>query len=154
MARKELTPEEEQERQELYERLYQEALDEPLDYLQHDTDAFEDDALRDLFDEGGYDAIGKFWHLAELLARKKGHAYSVVKGYGRLAYDMHMRVDEMESFIQDLYARNLIIRESFDGFKSIRSARVMRNAERAAETKAKARLGAEITHAKRREKVA
>lgn len=154
MAKKDLSPEEEAERQEIYERLYMEALDEPLEFFIHDTDAFEDDALQDLFDEGGYDAVGKFWHLAELLARKKGHAYSVVKGYGRLAYDMHMEPDEMERFIQDLYARDLIIRESLDEFKTVRSARIQRNAERSADGKAKARLGAEITHAKRRERSA
>lgn len=131
------------------ERFMEEERGKPLAYFPHDADAFEDDSLYQLWEEEGYEGYGKWWRLCELLADRKGHGYPVRGGFGRLAYDMRLEVEECERFIRRLLALHLLSEESLEGAGMVRSKRMMANDEYAAEQRAKRRLGAAKTNAKR-----
>ena len=143
MARKaNLTPEEEEHRRRVRESLFQEALQEPMDYFSHDTDALNDDALYELFESRGYAGLGMFWRLIELLTRKRGHSY---KGCKLLSHEMYLSEDECSSFIAELASIGLVDAEMY-GRGMISSKRVNHNAEKYANEISRARLGAALTN--------
>lgn len=136
----------EEEKAMLLEHLFQEALQEPMDYFSHDTDTFDDEALWQLFDLRGYEGLGKFWRLVELLSGRKGHVYRL--NDRRLAHDLYLPADEVSQLLTDLVGFGLLDQEAYErGWVS--SRRVQKNAERYAEKASKARLGSEITNRKR-----
>lgn len=135
-----------EEKQQVYEALFQAALDEPMDYFPHDTNTFDDDSLWGFFEEKGYRGLGMFWRLVELLSQKKGHAYK--KTDRRLAQALYLSAEECEELLESLVRHGLLDRGLYsDGFVS--SCRVTRNAEGYAAKVAGARLGAEMTNRKK-----
>lgn len=142
MAAKTLSPEEEAQRSMMRQKLFQEALLEPMDYFSHDTDALSDDALFELFEAQGFAGLGMFWTLIQLLTRKRGHAY---KGYRQLAHEMYLTESECAAFCEVLADLRLLDVEAFKN-GSIVSKRVMRNAEQYADKISRQRLGAALTN--------
>ena len=133
----------EKEKAEAYQRYYEEALGEPLDWVRHDSNARTDDALEALRDELGFDGYGRWWLLVELLSARKGHGYDIGRAHGweHLARDMEWEVEPTKTFVAWLLDHGLLSRESFEAFDMVRSERIMRNAHEYAEGVAAKRLG-------------
>lgn len=140
----------EAEKRELYIRIHEEALNEPMDYFPHDSNAFEDDKLFAVFEQWGHAGIGLFWILAGLLHKKVGHVYDVSNGYGRLAHDMYTDEDTCERFMATLDEVGLTVEGLLRERGKVSLQRAEKNAREYADKVAPARLGAAITNAKRR----
>lgn len=134
------------EKEEMYQSLFQQAVDEPMEYFPHDTNTFDDDSLWGFFEEMGYRGLGMFWRLIELLSAKKGHAYR--KDDRRLPQALYISAEECGSFLDSLSRHGLLDRPLYqDGY--IASGRVQRNAEGYAAKVAGMRLGAAMTNRKK-----
>lgn len=138
-----------EDKEQLLESLYLQALNEPMDYFPHDTNTFDDDAYWAFFQEQGYNGTGIYWQLVPLLTRKKGHSYKV--GDKRLLNELYITEEQWEPVCDSMVRHGLLNRALYkDGF--IVSDRVQRNAERYARQTSKARLGAEMTNRKKTER--
>lgn len=118
---------------------YAERVDEPLEYIIHDVNAHDDAALQDLRDEHGYEAYGRFWHLAELLGERVGHYYDIARpnGWRRLAQDLEYGRDDSgvkmcREFIEELVRLGLLSEDAYECGR-VRSNRIDRNASKMAE---------------------
>lgn len=141
---RELTPEELAERQALYDDTLQEEAVKPLKWVSHDTDAHNDDGLRRLRMRHGWEAIGRWWHLVELLAARRGHCYDVStdEGWEMLAEDMLCDADGARELVGWLSELGLIESEMLEGEGVVRSERIERVAWKAAESVASGKVGA------------
>lgn len=133
----------EEDRARAYQRYYEDALGEPMDWVRHDSNARTDEALEALRDELGFEGYGRWWLLVELLSARKGHGYDIGRPHGweHLAHDMEWEVEPTKGFVRWLLDHSLLSRESFEAFDYVRSERIMRNAEEYAESVAAKRLG-------------
>lgn len=144
------------EEQAAYQAFYEQALDAPMDYIIHDTNASFDDALREAAADCGWGFYGMWWRLIELLTAKDGHCYDVSteRGWRFLACDMGnfcpVSVDEVKDLVDTLLTYGLLDRASFEEFGHIASRRVIKNADEYAKKVAKARLGSWKTNSRKR----
>ena len=125
---------------------YAECVDEPMKYVVHDVNAHDDPKLQDLRDDHGFEALGRWWLLVELLASRKGHCYDVSRanGWKRLAHDLEYgRSDEQEcrDFIGTLVGLGLLNADAY-ARGEVRSSRIDSNASEYAKNVADKRLGA------------
>lgn len=136
----------EREREEAYQAFFAEEVGKPLKYVRHDVDAHRDGKLEDLRDLHGFEAMGRWWLLVELMAGRKDHRYDMrrAKAWERLArdleYDGEDAVERCREFVGWLYDLSLIHRESFDESGYVRSERIERNACELADEVAKRRM--------------
>lgn len=128
---------------------YGEEVTKPLDYIIHDTNAHDDPKLQDLRDDHGFDALGRYWLLAELLAGRVNHCYDVGRpnGWRRLAHDLEYGrsaegVQACQAFVATLLSLGLLDRSSYADFKHVRCARIDRNADKYAREVAHKRFAA------------
>lgn len=131
-----------EERTNLFEKYMAEEVQRPLDYFAHDSNASADPKLQRLRDDHGWDAIGRWWCLVELLSAADGHIIDVSRPqqWRRLANAMEFETAESaEEFVSWLLSVGLLDQDAM-GSGHLMSARVMRNAERVAEGIAKGRL--------------
>lgn len=136
-----MTPE---ERANLLEKLTAEEVSRPLDYFAHDANASDDPKLQRLRDEHGWDAMGRWWRVVELLSAAEGHLIDVSRPqqWRRLAYALELEgADDAAEFVGWLVECGLVDRDALRG-GHVMSARVMRNAERVANDVAKRKLAA------------
>ena len=84
-----------EDKEQLLESLYLQALSEPMDYFPHDTNTFDDDAYWAFFQEQGYNGTGIYWQLVPLLTRKKGHSYKV--GDKRLLNELYITEEQWDA---------------------------------------------------------
>ena len=134
----------EQERAEKLTEFLQEEVGKPMRYVFHDTDAHDSDELRQLRYEHGWEALGRWWTLVELLGRREWHRYDVRRpcGWRMLAEDLSFQSeDECREFVGWLLDLGLLHRESFEESGYVRSERIERNAYQMAENAAQGRLG-------------
>lgn len=135
----------EEEKAARYAELLQEELGKPMRYFFHDVDAHEDEKLEELRDAHGFDALGRWWLLAEILAGRQWHRLETrrTRGWERLArlleYDTREQAQEFVGWLVEL---DLLDRESYERDGYVRSERMDRNAYQMAESAASKRLGA------------
>lgn len=140
----------------MYQVFFDEALDAPMDYVIHDTNASFDDKLRIAAADGGWAFYGMWWRLVELLTAKDGHCYDVSteRGWRFLALDMGnftpVSIDECKQFVTTLLDYGLLDGDSYREFGHVASRRVIRNAEGYAKKVAKAKLGSWKTNSRKR----
>jgi hypothetical protein len=115
---------------------YNEEICRPLKYVKHDTNAHDDPKLQDLRDDHGFDALGRWWLLVELLAGRVNHCYDIRRpnGWRRLAHDLEFGrteegVRQCKEFIATLLDLHLLDQASYADFHHVRSARIDRNAD-------------------------
>ena len=138
----------EQEKAEKFRELLQEEIGKPMRYVKHDADAHRDPKLEDLRDLHGFDALGRWWLLVELLASRQFHRYETDRpnGWARLAHDLEFFGDDAEErcreFVGWLLELRLLHAESFEDCGYVRSERIERNAYEMAEVSAYGRVGA------------
>lgn len=137
----------EQEKAEKLQEIMQEEMGKPLRYVKHDVDAHRDPKLEDLRDLHGFDALGRWWLLVELLASRQWHRYETDRpnGWARLAHDLEFFGDDAEErcreFIGWLLELRLLHQESFEEGGFVRSERIERNAYEMVEKSAQGNLG-------------
>ena len=136
----------EREREEAYQEFFAEEVGKPLKYVRHDVDAHRDGKLEVLRDLHGFEALGRWWLLVELLAGRRDHRYDMLlpRSWERLARDLEYdgadAVERCREFVGWLYDLSLIHRESFDESGYVRSERIERNACELADEVAKRRM--------------
>ena len=131
-----------EERAALYEKFVAEEVRRPLDYFAHDSNASADPKLQRLRDEHGWAAMGRWWTLVEVLSAAEGHLVDVSRPqqWRRLANALEFDdAGECREFVAWLLALGLLDRDAMEG-GHVMSARVMKNAERAAEGIARGRM--------------
>lgn len=131
-----------EERAAALESIVAEEVRRPLDYFAHDANASDDPKLQRLRDDHGWEAMGRWWRVVELLSAAEGHLIDVSRPqqWRRLAYALEFDgADECAEFVGWLAECGLVDRDALHG-GHVMSARVMRNAERVAEGIAKGRL--------------
>lgn len=132
----------EEERAAAMERIVAEEVRRPLDYFAHDSNASDDPKLQRLRDECGWEAMGRFWRLVELLSAAEGHLVDVSRPqqWTRLAHALEYDgADAAREFVARLVDCGLVDRDALEN-GHVMSARVIRNAERVAEGIAKGRV--------------
>lgn len=136
-----------QEELERLEQLRLEEANEPMRWFPHDTDAFDDPKIRKLMRRFGYAGYGMWWRVCELMGKAEGHGLEVSgdDSWDDLAYDMRVSVPECREFVSALVELGLISRDSFEGFGTVRSERLQKEAMRFVKTRAYQRLAGEIT---------
>lgn len=129
-----------------WSELYQEARNEPMDYISHDVSAHDNEKIRRMMARLGWGSYGMYWCLVELLARRRMHCYRVEDelGWQFLARDMStaglpMEVGECQSFVGELASLGLIENESF-GNGLVIMERVCESAEEYAQSVARKRF--------------
>ena len=135
---------------------YAECVEEPMKFVFHDVNAHDDPKLQDLRDDHGFEALGRWWLLVELLASREGHAYDVSRknGWRRLAQDLEYgraNEEECQDFIEVLAGLGLLNTEAFERGE-VRSARIDSNASDYARNVADKRLGAWLRWRKKQDK--
>ena len=136
------------ERAAALERLIAEEVRKPMAYFFHDANARHDPKLELLRDEHGWDALGRWWALVEMLAEADGHLVEVTRPqqWRRLANALEFdSVADAEQFVGWLEECGLVDREALAS-GHVMSPRLFRNAERMAENTAHKRLGALMTN--------
>lgn len=137
-----------------YDDLYIEALQEPMKYLRHDTDAHKDPQIGELVIIGGMKYYGLYWLLAESLATHTPHFYNRAKRSDEralkrdLSYLEDISAEELEQFLQTLAELGLINTEMWSEQK-VCSDRVIRECEKYAKSVAGKRKGAAKVNHKR-----
>ncbi len=121
---------------------------EPLEYVKHDTNAREDDALARLVMADGLEAAAVFWIVVECLASRKGHCYSVGDDAGLRILASHMStgghpftVDEVRAWLGELARHGLIDAEAYAEGR-LANRRISAQAYDVAEKAAQKRAGA------------
>lgn len=136
------------ERAAALERLIAEEVRKPMAYFFHDSNARHDPKLELLRDEHGWDALGRWWALVEMLAEADGHLVEVTRPqqWRRLANSLELEsVDDAKQFVAWLEECGLVDHEALAS-GHVMSPRLFRNAERMAENTAHKRLGALMTN--------
>jgi hypothetical protein len=121
MARKaELTEAEIKEQNDAYNGFFATALDEPMDYYKHATNAHRDDDLRDMVHQCGIGHLAWWWTMLELLYSRRGHVYDVTHDWRwiDLANDLsstgqQVSVDQAKELVQTFIHFRLLNKESF-----------------------------------------
>lgn len=138
-----------------YEGFLEDSREEPIKYFKHDASAHDDEALYRLVDRHGMAWYGWYWVLVELLTCRRKHYYDVSDnaGWRRLARDMScmadMDSDECREFIAELSAMELVSSRHLNELGHVAIERILRDAEKYAESVASKRLGAWKTNRRR-----
>lgn len=136
----------EEERAAVLERLVADEVRKPMEYFFHDCNAHRDAKLEQLRDDHGMAALGRWWILVELLSAAEGHLITVQRPqqWRRLANELECEsTEECREFVGWLVECRLIDAEALAN-DHVMSARVMRNAERMAESAAKRKIGGAV----------
>lgn len=148
MQGKQPTDEERREAEDQYQAYFEQALGEPVKHIKHDANAHDDPALIGLIAEHGMAYYGLYWLLAELLAGKRGHEYTVADEHGwrKLRHDLSAFEDvgdgEVREFVMALASCGLISREDYAERNVVTIPRIKKDARAYADGVAKKRLGA------------
>ena len=138
-----------------YQDFLEDALNDPVKYIKHDSNAHEGPASFRMVAEFGMESYGQYWLLVELLTSRRGHYYDVTDDYGWLALSrdmgrlMPMSTDDCKEFVGMLYELDLINREQYDELGRVTISRVLRDALAYAEGVASKKLGAWKTNRKK-----
>lgn len=153
-----------EEKKMLRKKLFNEKIDEPLEYVGHDTTAHVDPDMQELKAIYGMAGQGYFWQLAEILGSKKGHIIDLNRKGAliQLTHDMEFDkpqidvetgevtypanpIEKCRQFIETLVELNLLNAESYRESNHIVSRRIARNAELRADKYAANSLKGAIT---------
>lgn len=131
----------------LREKLIDEEVGKPLQYVKHDTNAHEDEKILALVDEGGLAWYGLYWLMVESIAGRKGHVYDIdnANEHHRLHANLNKLtpVDggEIDRFIEFCASVGLIDQLAFKEYGKVAIPRIIDNGRAAAYSKAARRLG-------------
>lgn len=138
-----MTVTEKDERKALMEQLVSEEVMRPMDYFPHYVNASSDPKLQRLRDDHGWESVGRWWFLVELLHAAEGHAIDVSRPaqWRRLSNELEFDdVTQCRDFIAWLSALRLIDKDALEGGHVI-NKRVVENAEFYAKKRAAGRIG-------------
>lgn len=137
-----------EERAAVLEQLVAEEVRKPMEYFFHDVNASSDAKLELLRDCCGWEAVGRWWALVEMLSKAEGHIIDVSRPQQWRRLSNALEFDDTrdcEEFVGRLVSCKLLDEDALAN-DHVMSARVIRNAERMAESAARRRLGAASTN--------
>ena len=114
----------------------------PMLYFSHDSNAMDDIKLRRLKLRCGWDGIGRWWHVCEMLAMENGHTihFETDEDRAMLSDELGLTDDECASYVGTLADVGLIDQSMLSEGR-ICSRRMMDNALRVGARKAAAAKG-------------
>jgi hypothetical protein len=115
----------------------------PLEYFKHDVHSHDNDKMDDLISDEGFDAYGRFWVLAELIASWHGHTMSRdnANRMRQACFALRMDEDDLIGFVDMLASRTLVDTESWRECGVVIIPRVSANAMYAATKSAAGKQG-------------
>ena len=114
----------------------------PMLYFSHDSNAMNDTKMKRLYHRCGWDGIGRWWHVCEMLAIERGHTihFETDEDRAMLSDELGLTDDECASYIATLSDVGLIDQTMLSEGR-ICSRRMMDNALRVGARKAAAAKG-------------